>query len=65
VVAGWALTPLIVMASLRLGGLSAWSDARGRGARENTGPEGNSRPHGAVPRVAETETEPAQAERPR
>jgi membrane-associated phospholipid phosphatase len=69
VVAGWALTPLIVVASLRLAGLSAWSGARRRGPRENTGPEGNSRPHGAVARAAETETqtqtEPAQAEGPR
>jgi membrane-associated phospholipid phosphatase len=56
VAAGWALTPLIVMASLRLAGLSTWSGARGPG--ENTGPEGNnrpegnSRPRGAVARVA-------------
>jgi hypothetical protein len=50
VAAGWALTPLIVMASLRLAGLSAWSGARGPG--ENTGAEGNSRPRGAVARVA-------------
>jgi membrane-associated phospholipid phosphatase len=62
VAAGWALTPLIVMASLRLAGLS----------------EGNSRPHGAVARVAAPEpaqlpprkparspaAEPAQTERP-
>jgi len=46
VAAGWALTPLIVMASLRLAGLGA----------------GNSRPHGAVARVAEREL--AQTERP-
>jgi undecaprenyl-diphosphatase len=63
VVAGWALTPLIVMASLRLAGLSARSAAPVRGPHENTGPEGNSRRRGAVARVAETE--PAQAERPR
>jgi membrane-associated phospholipid phosphatase len=60
VAAGWALTPLIVMASLRLAGL---------------GQEGNSRPHGAVARVAapepvqtapeavETTPEPVQTER--
>jgi membrane-associated phospholipid phosphatase len=73
VAAGWALTPLIVMASLRLAGLSAWSGARAPG--ENTGPEGNSRPRGAVARVAAPEpartpprkpahAEPAQTERP-
>ena len=50
VAAGWALTPLIVMASLRLAGLKASSGARGPG--ENTGAEGNSRPRGAVARVA-------------
>jgi membrane-associated phospholipid phosphatase len=70
VVAGWALTPLIVMASLRLAGLSAARRVHAPGGPgEHTGPEGNSRLHGTVARVAETETETetetAQAERPR
>lgn len=63
VAAGWALTPLIVMASLRLAGLSVLSGARGPGAPAvNVGPEGNSIPRGAVSRVAAPE--PAQTERP-
>jgi len=62
VAAGWALTPLIVMASLRLAGLSVWGGARGVGAPgEHLGPERNSRPHGAVGRVAAPE--PARTER--
>jgi membrane-associated phospholipid phosphatase len=80
VAAGWALTALIVMGSLRLAGLSPRSGAYGRGGLdENTGAEGNSRPRGAVARVAApepartppqkpaqrpAETEPAQTERP-
>lgn len=55
VVAGWALTPLIVMASLRLAGLNGRPEG-------NHHPDGNSRPEGAVARVAERE--PAQTERP-